>query len=89
MTPLASEGSAASKFRNETNGFDRSDGHTVRKLACVAFTMVRFSETAFALVGTPHKPRIWKLRVLLEPKIGPPFVEVGFRVSTRRQGVRV
>ncbi len=47
----------------------------------------RLSETAFADVGTPHTPRMVKLRVLLAAMIGPPSTLLGLRVSTIRQGL--
>jgi hypothetical protein len=48
--------------------------------------MVTLSDTAFAEGGTPQSPRTAKSRCIFVPKIGPPFVEFGLRVSTTRQG---
>src|SRR5262245_29915044 len=67
-------------------GSDPPDGQMVSQLNIVGLVTVMFSEAAFAVSGTPHRPRIWKLRVVV-PMAGPPLVPTGLRVSTARQGV--
>src|SRR5207302_275299 len=79
--PFASAWSVLVKLIVETFGRAPPVGQTVRKLAAVAPVTVTLIDTAAAVVGTPHTPRIGKLRCCPVPSAGPP------RVSTARQGV--
>src|SRR4051794_21998888 len=86
MAPLANDGSVWLKLIVETTGRAPPEGQRVRKLPPVGETTVTLSDTAFAELGTPHRPRTVKSRCMLVLKIGPPFVEFGLRVSTILHG---
>ena len=86
MAPLARDGSFWVKLIVETTGRVVPAGQIVRNEAVVAPATVTFSDTAAAPAGTPQLLRTAKLRWVPVPRIGPPFVETGLRVSTTRQG---
>jgi hypothetical protein len=89
MAPLASAESALLKLIVDTAGISPPDGKSVTNppvLLKLGETTVTLTVTAFAPTGTPHTPWIWKLRVSLAVRAGPPSVPEALRVSTALHG---